>query len=126
MLDTNTCIDFARGRSVAMLARMKERRRDGLIMSAISYAELSVGARADGDIADRERLEMLVRIVRVVPFDADAARAYGRLVREYGMKRHDFDRLIAAHALARDVTLVTSNERHFKAIHSLRVENWTS
>ncbi|WP_174286468.1 type II toxin-antitoxin system VapC family toxin [Sphingomonas bacterium] len=125
ILDTNSCIDFARGRSASLLRRMKERRRDGLVMSAISYAELSVGAREHSEGPDREHLETLVRIVRVVPFDAVAARAYGRLVREHGVKRHDFDRLIAAQALSLDVTLVTNNERHFNGIAGLRVENWT-
>ena len=57
----------------------------------------------------------------VVPFDQAAAQIYARLP----FRRHRFDRLIAAHALALDVTLVTANERDFRDIAALRVENWT-
>jgi tRNA(fMet)-specific endonuclease VapC len=57
----------------------------------------------------------------VLPFDEAAARAYARLP----FKRGRFDRLLAAHALSLDLTVITNNERDFSDIAGLRVENWT-
>lgn len=124
MLDTNVCIDFARGRSVRLLEQLEAQPPEALQMSAVTYAELMAGARlAEED--DREKLRALSRIVRVVPFDAIAAESYGRLARGAGLRRKSFDRMIAAHALALGLTLVTSNEGDFADIPDLKVENWT-
>ena len=57
----------------------------------------------------------------VLPFDRAAAHVYARLP----FSRHRFDRLIAAHALALDLTLVTANARDFRDMPDLRVEDWT-
>ena len=59
--------------------------------------------------------------VPVLPFDRAAGRAYADLP----FKRHRFDRLIAAHALALSATFVTANPRDFRDIAELRVEDWT-
>ncbi|HYZ49124.1 MAG TPA: PIN domain-containing protein, partial [Sphingomonas sp.] len=59
--------------------------------------------------------------VEVFPFDAAAARTYARLPFRGG----SFDRLIAAHALALGLVLVTNNERDFVDVPNLLVENWT-
>jgi tRNA(fMet)-specific endonuclease VapC len=64
--------------------------------------------------------EALFAAIPVLPFDTSAAEAYHRLP----FKRGSFDRLIAAHALALDLTLVTNNEDDFKGVASLRIENW--
>jgi tRNA(fMet)-specific endonuclease VapC len=124
MLDTNACIDFARGRSARLLGRMETHLSDGLSMSAITYAELSVGARASIE-DDRKRLEQMRGFVPVLPFDNAAGARYGELVRQIGLKRNAFDRLIAAHALSRGLTLVTNNAGDFADIPGLSVENWS-
>ncbi|UUL83627.1 type II toxin-antitoxin system VapC family toxin [Sphingomonas qomolangmaensis] len=123
LLDTNSCIDFARGRSIALLWRMDRVPAGSLSMSAITLAELSVGARADRD--DQAKLDALTQIVTVHPFDAAAAEVYGMRARMLGVRRKSFDRLIGAHALALDLTLVTANERDFADLPGLRIENWT-
>jgi tRNA(fMet)-specific endonuclease VapC len=70
-------------------------------------------------------LVALVEDIQVVPFDASAATAYGAIraaTRE--RKKAQLDKLIAAHAVALDVSLVTNNERDFVAYPGLRIENW--
>ena len=57
----------------------------------------------------------------VLPFDVDAADRYARMP----LRRHRFDRLIAAHALVLDLTLITANRRDFGDVPDLRVEDWT-
>jgi tRNA(fMet)-specific endonuclease VapC len=64
-------------------------------------------------------------VLAVHDFGRAAAESYARLAGTMPCRRHSFDRLIAAHALALDMTLVTNNTRHFADIPGLRVENWT-
>jgi len=60
------------------------------------------------------------------PFDMDAAAMFGGLSQQYPGKRNSFDRMIAAHALALNVTLVTNNVADFDIYQAagLRLENW--
>lgn len=127
LLDTNACIDFSLARSDLLRDRLEHAFDAGLAISAITLAELRVGAKlsaADG--RDERLLDILVRSVAVLEFDADAAEHYGTIVRQVGVRRRGFDRLIAAHARSRDLTLVTNNERDFADVPGLRVENWTA
>ena len=65
--------------------------------------------------------------IEIIPFGSDAAR-------EYGMIRADLTKkgaligannlLIAAHAMALDLTLVTNNIREFERVEGLKLENW--
>lgn len=62
-----------------------------------------------------------------MPFDAPAARIYGVIraaVRD--RKRDALDRLIAAHAISAELTLVTNNLADFQGYPGLRLENWTT
>lgn len=126
MLDTNVCVDFALGRSEVLKNRIAVAYGKGLAISAITLAELRVGARHLGaDGKDDERLDNLVRVLTLRDFDAQAADTYGAIARRAGIKRRSFDRLIAAHALSLGLTLVTNNEADFADVPGLKVENWT-
>lgn len=127
LLDTNVCIDFLNGRSEALRGRVRRHVAQGLAMSAISFAELRVGARTSADrAADDRRLDLLASVILVRDFDRAAADAFARIARRHGGRRNSFDRLIAAHALALDLTLVTGNEADFAGIDGLRIENWAA
>ncbi len=68
---------------------------------------------------------MLLPALTIVAFDEAAALIYGEILSMRGWVRsRDFDRLIAAHALSLRATLVTNNERDFRDIPGLVVENW--
>lgn len=125
LLDTNVAI-HARDGSETVLAKLAE--HDGaVLLSALSLAELQRGLYKDpAHTALRQiRLEVLLRSIPVLPFDADAAVAYGTIIAECGwMKGRDFDRMIAAHAIATESTLVTNNQADFQDIPGLAVENW--
>lgn len=126
LLDTNICIDFARGRREPLRAKMMESFDDGLAMSAITLAELQVGARIGGSATDdRELLDRLITALTLHPFDSAAAITYGQIARVIGVRRKSFDRLIAAHALSMDLILVTSDVRGFSDVPGLRLEDWT-
>lgn len=65
-------------------------------------------------------LDRFLRSFPVLPFDEAAARAYVRVP----FRRGKLDRLIAAHALATDMTLITSNVRDFADVPGLKLEDW--
>jgi tRNA(fMet)-specific endonuclease VapC len=119
-LDANICILLLTGHS-AVVSRVAQCEEGDLALSAIAFGEVAIGI-ARGKPPPGGALEALVaRVATLVPFDEAAARCYAALP----FKRGSFDRLIAAHALALDLTLVTNNERDFADIPGLRVENWT-
>jgi tRNA(fMet)-specific endonuclease VapC len=109
LLDTNICIDFIDGRSEVAKRRVEAGFRGGLNISAITAAELLVGARESSDPAeDARRIERFIQVVRCHDFDDVAARAYASVAKQIGVRRKSFDRLIAAHALALGYVLATS------------------
>jgi tRNA(fMet)-specific endonuclease VapC len=96
--------------------------------TAITVGELLYGASraVRADLADRVRALIAAAVV-VLPFDSEAAAVYARLRLELeaeGRPLAEPDLRIASIALARDLTLVTGNSRHFSRVPGLRVEDW--
>lgn len=100
-----------------------------VLLNAISYFEtrrglLYVNARGKLGI-----LNAIVRQTGIVPLDKTALDIAADLhvdLRGKGQLIEDADLLMAAIALAQDLTLLTANTRHFQRIESLRIENWLS
>lgn len=119
LLDSDICIYLLKDSSPKLTARVADQPAGSLYVSAVSLAEITVGYGASA--LDSLDLAAFTANVPVLPFDEEAARIYGTLP----FRRAQFDRLIAAHALALDITLVTNNERDYADIPGLRTENWT-
>lgn len=127
MLDTNICIYLMKSQPPAVAARFAACYVGEVVISAITYAELEFGVVCSGGrmAQNRSALDALVQDIPVMPFDGPAATAYGPVRLATRQKQSDaLDKLIAAHALALDVTLVTNNLRDFAAYSGLRLENW--
>jgi tRNA(fMet)-specific endonuclease VapC len=129
LLDTNICIYLIREQPPAVARRFAALRVGDVGMSVITLAELRYGVEARP--ADRRRneraLAALLTEIPAVPFDSPAARTYGVIraaVRD--RKRDALDRLIAAHAISADLTLVTNNVADFEGYPGLRLENWVA
>ncbi len=126
MLDTNICIYLMKKQPKEVARRFEQCSVSDVVMSAITYAELQYGVAASVD-PERERanLENLIEDIPVAPFDAAAGVAYGpiRLATRDSHADH-LDKLIAAHAAALGVTIVTNNVRDFAKYHGVVVENW--
>jgi predicted nucleic acid-binding protein len=98
-------------------------------VSAITMAELAAGPHATTDSDERarrqDRLQRAEAAFDPLPFDAEAARAYGRIyaaVAAVGRKARGaraVDLLIAATACAAELPLYTRNGADFRAIHDL-------
>lgn len=129
MLDTNMCIYLMKNRPPEVADRFAECFVGEVVMSAITHAELEYGVACSGHNGARNRqaLDLLLEDIPSAPFDAAAAGAYGpvrRATRE--RKRDALDKLIAAHAVALGVVLVTNNEADFAAYTGLVTENWAA
>lgn len=127
LLDTNICIYLMKQQPPQVAARFARCRVGEVVISAITAAELEYGVMASGDAAaaNRVALQRFCLEVPVAPFDAQAAIAYGPvrwLSRE--RRRDALDKLIAAHALALGVVLVTNNPADFQTYPDLTIENW--
>lgn len=111
--------------------KVAQSKGDSVGLSAITVSELEYGARRSGNY------ESEIAAVRKIltPFDLcdyDAvvcSKHYGRIrheVESAGVAIGALDLYIAAHAFAMNATLVTNNERHFRRVNDLRVENWAT
>lgn len=120
LLDSNICIYILAGVEEALRTRIEQRVPGELVTSAIVYAEVMRNIDPE-DQARTAQARRFFAAFQVMDFDEAAALRY----REVPFKRHAFDRLIAAHALALGLTVVTANETDFLDVPRLKVENWT-
>ncbi len=120
LFDANCCIFLIEKLSPLLRERTGRCAPGEVATSAIVFAEVARGTDWSNDEA-AALVNDFFDVVGVLPFDRACAFIYGELP----FVRHRFDRLIAAHALALDLTLVTANPRDFRDIPQLRVEDWT-
>jgi tRNA(fMet)-specific endonuclease VapC len=126
MLDTNMCIYLMKNQPEQVAKRFAQCYVGDVVMSAITYAELEYGAAVSANRArERRNLAALIEDIPVASFDATAAAAYGP-IREATQERtkDHLDKLIAAHAVALDIVLVTNNESDFAGYPGVKLENW--
>ena len=126
MLDTDMVSWALRGRGAAG-ARVLAHRPSQICISSITLAELRFGADAKASRALHRLIDVFVRPIDVLPFDQAAADRFGVVAAQLARKGEPigtFDTLIAAHALACGVTLVSNNTKHFQRVAGLKLANW--
>lgn len=127
LLDTNIVSDLVRhpqGRAAAKIAEVGE---DAVATSIIVAAELRYGAAKKAAARLASQLEAVLNALGVIAFEAPADARYGaaRVALEAaGTPIGGNDLLIAAQALTLDMIVVTDNEREFRRVDGLKVENW--
>ena len=129
MLDTNICIYLMKHQPQEVAARFAQCFVGEVLISAITLAELEYGVACSGDkmAQNRRALDLLLEDIPVASFDAKSAGAYGHIRLATRDRRRDaLDKLIAAHAVALDIALITNNEADFVNYPGLRVENWVA
>jgi len=93
------------------------------MISWVTLAELETGvSKCDDPRRERQRLSILLRVVRVRAFGRRQARCYGRLragLERSGLRIGTMDMLIAAHALSLGLPLATRNRREFGRVPGL-------
>ena len=128
MLDTNICIYLRQNRPPEVTARFRRMHHGDVAISVITYGELLYGAeRSQQRTRALESLARLVSLVSVLALPEEAAAAYGEIraaLEARGEMIGGNDLWIAAHAKSAGLTLVTNNEREFKRVPGLKIQNW--
>jgi tRNA(fMet)-specific endonuclease VapC len=129
LLDTNILSDLIRNPAGRVRACIAERGEDMVCTSLIVVAELRFGALKKGSQRLSTQLEAVLGALEILPFDEPAELRYAEIrlaLERAGTLIGGNDLLIAAHALALQLTLVTANEDEFRRVPGLTVENWLS
>ncbi|NYZ16646.1 type II toxin-antitoxin system VapC family toxin [Azospirillum sp. RWY-5-1] len=127
LLDTNILSDLIRNPAGEAARHVRRVGGDAVCTSIVVAAELRYGTARKGSPRLRQRVEALLADLPVLPLDVPADGEYGGIRAELeaaGQPIGGNDLLIAAHARALGLTLVTANEREFRRIGRLTVENW--
>ena len=130
LLDTNICIYIRRNKPEGVLRRFEALRAGEAALSVITFGELLYGTRKSrqSELA-LERLQQLTSFLPVLPMPSEAAEAYGTIradLERTGQMIGNNDLWIAAHAKAEGLTVVTNNEREFRRIGGIKVQNWAA
>ena len=123
LLDTNILSDLIRNPFGPVAQRIEAVGAKAVCTSIIVAAELRYGCAKKGS----PRVEDILATIPVLPLEVPADADYGRQraqLEASGQPIGGNDLLIAAHALALGLTLVTHNTREFSRIVGLQVEDW--
>jgi tRNA(fMet)-specific endonuclease VapC len=129
MLDSDICIYITRRNNPNVLARFQSSVPGELAMSVVTYGELRMGAEKSLQRpAALSALDTFTTVIPVIPMEQQVAEYYARVrldLQRRGQIIGANDLWIASHCLQLGLTLVTNNEREFKRIPNLSIENWT-
>lgn len=130
LLDTDICVFIRTGRHPRPARRIAEMPTGDAGISVITYGELAYGAEKSAyRDEDLRKLANLLDSLIVLPLPEAAGAIYGRIRSDLGRRGQMIganDLWIAAHAMAANLILVTNNEREFRRIDGLSVENWAA
>jgi tRNA(fMet)-specific endonuclease VapC len=128
LLDTNICIYIRRRRPPEVLARFEKLKPGEAGLSVITYGELLYGVEKNqSQTKAMQLLREMLALLPVLPLPAEVGEAYGAIranLEARGEVIGNNDLWIAAHAKAAKLTLVTNNEREFRRIGGLKIQNW--
>jgi tRNA(fMet)-specific endonuclease VapC len=128
LLDTNICVPLINRADAALSKRLLAGDPAEIVLCSVVRAELEFGARNSDRIADNlDRVGRFCSAFESLPFDDDAAERYGEIraqLRREGRPIGGNDLLVAAIALANELTLVTRNVTEFARVPHLRTERW--
>ena len=130
MLDTDICSYIMKRSNPMVLKHLQAVPVGDVCMSVITKAELLYGVEVSPRRSrDAAALKAFLAYVEALDFGDDSARHYAEIradLKKRGALIGANDLLIAAHARALDLTLVTNNTAEFERVRGLAIENWTT
>lgn len=128
MLDTNICIYAIKHKPETVIRNILLHDPDDICISSITYAELMHGVEKSMAIEkNRMAITFFLSPITILGFGDKAAETYGEIradLERKGTPIGPMDMLIAGHAKAEDLVLVTNNTREFLRVEGLQVEDW--
>ena len=127
LLDTNICIYVINHKPQQVFERFRQYQLGELAVSSITASELAFGVEKSGSERNKQALKKFLSPLEILAYDEQAVWHYAQLrhdLQSKGQTIGSLDMLIAAHALALDVVLVTNNTKEFECIERLKLENW--
>jgi len=120
---------FKKNPSKKLLNKLSLLEKEKQFISTISIGEIVYGASksSNPEFHLTNLKNLLFKNVNIVSFDSKSAFFYGRIRADLeilGMPLNHVDIQIASIAISNDLILVTGNEKHFKRIKKLKIENW--
>jgi tRNA(fMet)-specific endonuclease VapC len=128
LLDTNICIYIINKKPPSVIKRIQTKQPEQIAISTITQAELEYGIARSKNV-DQNRIALLEFLFPflLIDFDQMAAVQYGLIrasLEAQGKPIGPMDMLLAAQAKSMDLILVTNNEKEFRRIEGLKLENW--
>ena len=127
LLDTNILSNLVRDPQGRIAERIKIVGEQSICTSIVVAAELRYGAAKKASPRLTEQVEAVLGVIEILPLELPADEIYGSIRTQLelaGTPIGGNDLIIAAHAIALDLTLVSDNEREFARVAGLRIENW--
>lgn len=125
LLDTDICVELFR-HNERVIKKIEAAGKENCFISEITIAELFYGAATSGredNFADVQRVQSLFEVVPLRP----SLRLYGinkASLHAKGLSVGEFDLLIGSCAVFNNLTMVTSNLKHFTHIPDIQLEDW--
>ena len=127
-LDTNTCIYFLKGKFKNIQDRLKEVHPESIKIASIVKAELLLGVeKSQKKEENRKKILQFLRPYEIMGFDDICTGVYARIragLELQGKIIGPNDIILAATVIAHEGVLVTNNEKEFKRVSDLKIENW--
>jgi predicted nucleic acid-binding protein len=128
LLDTDTIIYSLKG-NPEVLRNLDVHQQDPLRICAITLMELYYGAyKSNKPVSNLAKIRRIEDAFDIVPVDQTISETYGMIksgLESTGAPLDDFDLIIASCALSHNLTLVTNNEKHFRRVEGLKLQNWS-
>lgn len=130
LFDTNICIYLINKKFEYLIDRVEKYGIENIGISSITIAELEYGiAKSSSPHKEENRVALLEFLIpfKFIDFNQNDAYEYGRIrqdLQSQGKIIGNMDILIGAQAVSRELILVTNNEKEFKRIDGLGIENW--
>lgn len=130
LLDANIVLYIRQKHPESVLRRFGRLHPGEAAISVIAYGELLYGAmKSSRREPALQRLHELSDELPALPLPENAAETYGFIradLESRGEMIGNNDLWIAAHALASGLTLVTNNEKEFRRVKGLKIQNWAA
>lgn len=128
LLDTDIIIYWLNDAIPNIRNKINSIANDEIYISSITVAELYFGAYYSSQVIKNiELLNEFTSEVNILNLDTECGKIFGKIkadLKKEGKIINDSDLFIASIAISNKMRLVTNNDKHFKRIEELHVENW--